>query len=180
MALIKPWVQFKFGRRENYTPVALSRFSKADIEKEYTRLRRVALGRLKTIGKSEFREGDIYNEYKNRFDMTAKQILREGDESLLKYRLSAVQRFLSKKGSSVTGLREITDKTLATLHEHKYDFVTKDNIEDFGNFMDAVRTSAESLRYDSERVAELYEWGEKTGVSISDLKKHFEDFMEMK
>lgn len=63
MALIKPWVQFKFGRRENYTPVALSRFSKADIEKEYTRLRRVALGRLKTIGKSEFREGDINNEY---------------------------------------------------------------------------------------------------------------------
>lgn len=33
MALIKPWVQFKFGGGESYTPAALSRFSEADIEK---------------------------------------------------------------------------------------------------------------------------------------------------
>jgi hypothetical protein len=124
MALIKPWVQFKFGGGESYTPAALSRFSEVDIEKEYTRLRRVALGRLKTIGKSEFRKGDIYKEYKNRFDMTAKQIVKEGGTSLLKYRLSAIQRFLSKKAASVTGLREIRDKTLGTLHEHNYDFIT--------------------------------------------------------
>lgn len=179
MALIKPWVQFKFGGGESYTPAALSRFSEADIENEYTRLRRVALGRLKTIGKSEFRKGDIYKEYKNRFDMTAKQIVKEGGTSLLKYRLSAVQRFLSKKAASVTGLREIRDKTLGTLHEHNYDFITANNIEDFGYFMGAVRASAETLRYDSERVAELYEWGEKTAVSVSDLITHFEDFMEM-
>ena len=50
MALIKPWVQFKFGGGESYTPAALSRFSEADIEKEYTRLRRVALGRSSVKG----------------------------------------------------------------------------------------------------------------------------------
>jgi hypothetical protein len=124
MALIKPWLQFKFGVRENYTPAALSRFAESDIEKEYNRLRRAAIGRLKTIGKSEFSESDIYKENKNLYDMTAKQIMREGGRSLLKYRLSAIYRFLSKKTSSVTGLREISNKTLAALHEHGYDFIT--------------------------------------------------------
>lgn len=178
MALIKPWLQFKFGVRENYTPAALSRFSEEDIEKEYTRLRKAALGRLKTIGKSEFNEGDLYKEYKDRFNMTAKQIQQEGGHSLLRYRLSAVNRFLSKKVSSVTGLREVRDKMLATLHEHGYNFVTKDNIDDFGRFMDSVRAAAEGNRYDSERVAELFEWGTKNKVPSETLIKNFEDFMK--
>lgn len=180
MALIKPWIQFKFGGEENYTPAALSRFSESDIENEYTRLRRAAIGRLKTIGKSEYSEGEIYREYEHMFDKTAKQILRDGGVSLLKYRLSAVRRFLSKKASSVTGLREITDKTLTTLHEHGYDFVTKDNIDDFSRFMDAVRVSAEDMRYDSERTAELLDWGNKNKVSVDELIKKFEHFMEKK
>lgn len=178
MALIKPWLQFKFGARENYTPAALSRFAESDIEKEYNRLRRAAIGRLNTIGKSEFREGDIYREYRNAFSKTAKQILRDDGASLLKYRLSAVQRFLSKKTSSVTGLREINDKILKTLHEHGYDFVTKYNIDDFGEFMDAVRDAAEENRYDSERVEELFEWGMKNAVPVNDLLKNFTDYME--
>lgn len=178
MALIKPWLQFKFGARENYTPAALSRFAESDIEKEYNRLRRAAIGRLNTIGKSEFRESDIYREYRNAFSKTAKQILRDDGASLLKYRLSVVQRFLSKKTSSVTGLREINDKILKTLHEHGYDFITKDNIDDFGKFMDAVRDAAEANRYDSERVAELFDWGDKKKISRDELIEKFEDFME--
>lgn len=178
MALIKPWLQFKFGAGENYTPAVLSMFTESEIEKEYMRLRRAAIGRLKTIGKSEFSEGDIYNENKNRFNMTAKQIEREGGRSLLKYRLSSVYRFLSKKTSSVTGLREISNKNLATLHEHGYDFITANNIDDFGRFMDAVRASAEAMRYDSERVAELFEWGEKNAVPVEELIRKFTDYME--
>lgn len=178
MALIKPWLVFKFGDEENYTPVALSKFTESEIEKEYTRLRRAAIGRLKTIGKSEFSESDIYKENKSRYDMTAKQIVREGGRSLLKYRLSAIHRFLSKKTSSVTGLREISNKTLATLHEHGYDFITAGNLDDFGGFMDAVRVTAEAMRYDSERVAELFEWGEKNAVPVNDLLKNFTDYME--
>lgn len=178
MALIKPWLQFKFGAGENYTPAALSRFADSDIEIEYTRLRKAALGRLKTIGKSEFKESDVYMQNKDRYNLTAKQILRKGGVSLLKYRLSALQRFLSNKRSSVTGLREAANKVLATLHEHGYDFVTIDNIDDFGRFMDSVRVSAESMRYDSERVAELFEWGTKNKVPSETLIKNFEDFME--
>lgn len=180
MPLIKPWLVFKFGGSENYTPAALSRISESDIEKEYTRLRKAASGRLKTIGKSEFREGEIYREYGNKFTKTAKQILREGGVSLLKYRLSAVQRFLSKKTSSVTGLREVANKTLATLYEHGYNFVTMDNIDDFGDFMSAVRHTAETMRYDSERVAELYDWANKEKISKDELIKNFEHFMETK
>lgn len=178
MALIKPWLIFKFGDKENYTPVALSKITESEIEKEYTRLRRAAIGRLKTIGKSEFSESDIYKENKNRYDMTAKQIVREGGFSLLKYRLSAIHRFLSKKTSSVTGLREISNKTLATLQEHGYDFITAANLDDFGRFMDAVRVTAEAMRYDSERVAELFEWGEKNAVPVNDLLKNFTYYME--
>lgn len=180
MALIKPWLQFKFGGREKYTPSALSVMPTDKLEKEYTRLRKAAKGRLKTIGKSEFKEGDIYREYKNKFDLTAKQILRMGGKRLLQYRLSSLQRFLAMKESSITGLRETRDSILETLHEHGYDFINATNISDFGRFMDTVKSAAELMRYDSERVAELYHYGQKNKIPTQVLIRDFYDYMENK
>lgn len=178
MALIKPWLQFKFGAGENYTPAALSRFADSDIEAEYTRLRKAALGRLKTIGKSKFKESDVYIQNKDRYNLTAKQILREGGVSLLKYRLASIYRFLSRKTSSVTGLREQSQSMLKKLYEHGYSFVNADNLQEFGRFMEATRVSAEAMRYDSERVAELYDMSKKDKVPVDVLIKYFELFME--
>ena len=178
MALIKPWLQFKFGAGENYTPAALSRFADSDIETEYTRLRKAALGRLKTIGKSEFKESDVYIQNKDRYNLTAKQILRQGGVSLLKYRLASIYRFLSKQASSVTGLREQAQSALKKLHEHGYLFVNNNNLQEFGRFMEATRLSAEAMRYDSERVAELYDASKKDKVPVDVVIKYFELFME--
>lgn len=178
MALIKPWLKFKFGAAGNYTPAALSRFSESDLIDEYTRLRKAAKGRLKTIGKSEFKDSEVYRENKDRYNLTAKQILREGGVSLLKYRLSGIYRFLSKKNSSVTGLREHADSMIKTLHEHGYTFVNAKNLEEFTRFMDYTRPAAEAMRYDSERVAELYDYGRKEGVPLDELIQNFERFME--
>lgn len=180
MALIKPWLQFKFGAGENYTPAALSRFTDFDIETEYTRLRKAALGRLKTIGKSEFKDSDVYIQNKDRYNLTAKQIIRAGGESLLKYRLASIYRFLSKQTSSVTGLREQSQSMLKKLHEHGYSFVNADNLQEFGRFMETTRVSAEAMRYDSERVAELYDISKKDKVPVDILIKYFELFMEAK
>lgn len=178
MALIKPWLQFKFGAGENYTPAALSRVTDSDIEAEYTRLRKAALGRLKTIGKSEFKKSDVYIQNKDRYNLTAKQILREGGASLLKYRLASIYRFLSRQTSSVTGLREQAHGVLKTLHEHGYTFVNTDNLQEFGRFMEDTRVAAEAMRYDSERVAELYDASKKDNVPVDVLIKYFELFME--
>lgn len=177
MALIKPWLQFKLGTGENYTPAALSRFSDFDIETEYTRLRKAALGRLKTIGKSEFKDSDVYIQNKDRYNLTAKQIIQAGGKSLLKYRLSSIYGFLSKRTSSVTGLREQAQTTLKTLHEHGYLFVNVDNIEEFGRFMEATRVAAEAMRYDSERVADLYDLAKKDNVPVNVVIRYFELFM---
>lgn len=178
IALIRPWLKFKFGAGENYTPASLSRFLESDIIEEYTRLRKAAKGRLKTIGKSEFKNSEVYRQNKDRYNQTANQILREGGASLLKYRLSSIYRFLSKKTSSVTGLREQASSTIKTLHEHGYTFVNAENMEEFTRFMDSTRLSAEAMRYDSERVAELYDYGRKEGVPLEELIRNFERFME--
>lgn len=177
MALIKPWLQFKLGTGENYTPAALSRFADSDIEAEYTRLRKAALGRLKTIGKSEFKNSDVYIQNKDRYNQTAKRILREGGASLLKYRLASIYRFLSRQTSSVTGLREQAQGVLTKLHEHGYLFVNAGNLQEFGRFMESTRVSAEAMRYDSERVAELYDASKKDRVPVDVLIKYFELFM---
>lgn len=177
MALIKPWLQFKLGTGENYTPAALSRFTDFEVETEYTRLRKAALGRLKTIGKSEFKDSDVYMQNKDRYNLTAKQIIRAGGKSLLKYRLSSIYGFLSKRTSSVTGLREQTQGALKTLHEHGYLFVNVDNIEEFGRFMEATRVVSEAMRYDSERVADLYDVAKKDNVPVNVVIRYFELFM---
>ena len=47
-------------------------------------------------------------------------------------------------------------------------------------FMDAVRDAAEAMRYDSERVANFYDWANKNKVSTDELIEKFEYFMEKK
>ena len=96
----------------------------------------------------------------------------------MKYRLASIYRFLSKRVSSVTGLREQAQSALKKLHEHGYLFVNNNNLQEFGRFMEATRLSAEAMRYDSERVAELYDASKKDNVPVDVLIKYFEIFME--
>lgn len=94
---------------------------------EYTRMRDVAQKRIKRLGKSDFRESKAYQSHKEGFKK-----LKEIDPRDFPKAFSELAKFVKAKGSTVTGQRQIKEKTIKTwqdqglnLNKQNYDRVIK-------------------------------------------------------
>lgn len=142
----------------------------ATARREYQRLRRVAEKRLARLATSEFADSEAYLQNAGRFTPLS-QVSSNRELGALLYQ---VKSFLDARRSSVTGQRAIIKETLETLHEHGYTFVTKENIKEFGDFMEAARVAAGGELKASDRVAEMYHAAEKKGIPPEQLLKNFD------
>lgn len=151
-----------------------------EARREYQRLRKVALKRIERLVQSEYKSDYIVKRGKDRFSPSSQIV----SMSALSRSLSDVRRFLESSQSSITGRREIEARTIKTLRSHGYDFITKDNIKQFGEFMDAARIQAGGKLLSSDRVAELYDVAERKGIPPEQLLKDFDywltNLMELK
>lgn len=166
---------------EAYLPGGLTILKAAGIKearKEYSRLRRLAMRRLREFRGTEYESGQIYQHRmgKGKF----KTLWQIATAAQLGAALGDVRGFLESSQSTVARLRERDRQILETLHEHEYNFVTKENLQDFGRFMEAVRMSAQARMYPSDQVAELYEASIKRKIDPDELLKDFSYWMENK
>lgn len=76
---------------------------------EYTRMRDVAQKRIKRLGKSEFRESKAYQSHKEGF-----RKLKDIDPRDFPKAFAELAKFVKAKGSTVTGQRQIKEKTIKT------------------------------------------------------------------
>lgn len=160
---------FKFNRF-SYTPEGAKQLTDKNLREEYSRLRSIAVKRLQRLGNSEWNDTELYLRSKNKF----KKLKDIKSNRELRFLLSDLHNFLESPRSSVTGLDKIRRQSLATLHEHDYKFVTKENFKDFGRFMEWAREHAQSYMYDSERVANLYnEMSVKRNLSVDEIESAF-------
>ena len=123
----------------DYNPVyqiALKRHTERELRQEYTRLRDIAQKRLGRIGQTEFAESQVYKNWAGRFPMT-KTIK---DPQTLALALADVANYVGG-GITLKTMKQQRARSLETLHEHGYDFVTKENFVKFGRFMDAYRAA---------------------------------------
>ena len=171
-----PGASLKFPR-EYYYPEALKAgvLTEQQMRQEYSRLRAIANKRLQRFVGSAYEDSQTYLKNAGKFvPLAAINSPRE-----LLYKLVEVSRFVSAKGSSITGIREINQKKIDTLREHDIHFVNHGNIREFGEFMDWWRDGAYKLLYGSEKLADVY--GEAVrwkGIDVEELKENFEYFME--
>lgn len=121
---------------EDYNPQGLSKYSEAELRKEYSRLRSMARSRMKRLAESEFKESDILRY--NRVDKF-KTLAEIKDQQELKRLLSDVARFVTSPLSTITGQREYREKILRTLHENGYTFVNESNLKEWGEFMQYLK-----------------------------------------
>ena len=84
----------------------------AAMRKEYTRMRDIAQKRIRRLGKSEFTTSKALREHPQGF---AK--LKDIDARDLPKAFSELSKFVNAKGSSVTGQRQIREKTIRTWQE---------------------------------------------------------------
>lgn len=164
-----PRVKFNLPE-EAYTIGGVSILKAATEEearKEYQRLRRVAIKRLKRLEGTEYDE--FYQKNKDRFRPSGdlETLSQLGSE------LSNVYRYLNAKGSSLQGKRAIDRKKLKTLHEHGYN-ISKAELKDFGDFMNAYLDQVNGFTLGSDRVAEVYEAGTAKNIPPDELLKDFD------
>ena len=158
---------------EYYQPTAI-RLSKImsdqEAREEYSRLRSIAVKRLRRLGETEFKNTQTYVNNIGQFP-TLKDI---GSMSELAAKLNEVARFISSERSTVTGQRRIMSQTLKSLRSHGIDINAGEYL-DFMQFMDAWREVDKQNKYhDSERVMELYYQARRLNINPYTLLRDFE------
>lgn len=152
-----------------YTPIlktARNPLSEKEMRAEYSRLRAIATKRLKRLGEQVGGADSYYNYYKDMFPKLSELKSKKS----VAVKLMTVHDFLTSDMSSLTGRKQIRRKTLRTLKEHGYGFVNASNISQFGEFMEYARQVLDDYIYDSEEVAEFFEFSE---ANESDIKEAF-------
>ena len=156
----------------DYMPTT-SKFSLKEARAEYSRLRKIAEKRLKRIGESEFRTGDVYRKYKDAFQPLPKNASAERVRKML----SEVARFTERKQASISGFRESQKKQIETLQERGYDWINKDNISTFNDYMARIMKFTAAKNYDSEEIVDLVHDAMDADLDPDDVAEDFEDYL---
>lgn len=123
----------------------------SDLKKEYARLRREATERLRKLGQSEFKTSKTYKENVGKF----KPVREVTDRRELERLVQQAARFVTAKGSSASGQRDIRRKQIQSLHERGYTWVNTKNFQDFTDYMDWLHAQTDKTRfYELLRTAE--------------------------
>lgn len=146
----------------------------AQIRKEYSRLRDIAMKRLKRMSATRFAETNIYKR-NYRYYPKLKDIKSSAE---LAGRLADLAEFIKSPYSTVSKQKRIMQKSLTTLHEHHYNFVNEDNFIDFGKFMEEYRDQHLDEIYDSGDAADAYGVVVKHQLDPEKVKEDFEFWLE--
>lgn len=163
------------GGRNALTPYALenSEIPARELRKLYTELRDIANKRIKRAQKAGYGQDLVIGQ-------GAKKIPKISEirtEAELRYRIGETAMFLENPLSTISGIKRIEAKKLATLARHGYDFVNESNLADFGRFMEWVRANYSDKIYDSDVVVKLYKTATLGDFTVRALKNMFDDYM---
>lgn len=159
------------------SPQQNAKIGEAAMRKEYSRLRSIARKRLERLSQSEFTDTAAYQLNKNHYPQL-KNIRNTGE---LADRLSDLQRFLAAEGSTITGQRRIQQKRVEALQRHGFDFVNKNNLRLFGEFMEMLRALYPGRPSDVpnlESEYRAYKTLRSTAYTPQQLQRLFENYMQ--
>lgn len=148
--------------------------NRKEIRAEYTRLRDIAQKRLKRMGETKFRETNTYK-------FNVKHYLKLKDIKTINElagRLADLARFITDPYGTLTKQKAIMQKSLTTLHENDYTFVTEENYIEFGKFMEYYRDTHYDEIYDSGDAADAYGVTVKHQIDPEKVKEDFEFWLE--
>lgn len=155
-----------------YTPLGWKYvdIGREQIKKEYQRLRKNAVERLRKLKKAGYEDSETYRRFKNYFQPYSDI----KSNTALGINLANVRHFLELKTSTPGGIHKLENKTLKRLHESGYTFVNRDNLKAFGDFMEAVRSKYGGVIYGSDQVADLFGAVIDKSLNPQDLLSDFE------
>lgn len=160
----------------SYNPYILNTYDFSDVYVEYRKQRKAIQARLRKMRGTGF-ENSL--EYEALRKVAYRRMTRMKEEQFRADLSTIVKQGLMNPRTTPEGYEYNIDKTLESLYKRNYNFVNRENIEDFGNFMSEFKSVAESLGYDSAEVADA--WGEyiDNGKDSRDyVYKHFKAWLQ--
>lgn len=165
-------------RFDSYLPSELSKMDTRSLRKEYSRLRDIAHKRLARMGESEFKTSTAYQLNVNKY----KKLKNIRSEKELISRLSDLSRFVEARSSTVTGQKGIISDRLNTLHENGYNFVNRENLTEFGRFMNYIKAlfphHPSASAGDASTMFQGYRELRKSGIGGERMQELFMQFLE--
>lgn len=143
-----------------------------EIRQDYKELRKLANRRLERFKGTEWEDSKQYKRNAGRY----KKLSEIKSDRELAYLLTDLQRFTSSDTSTVRGLARHRNATIETLREHGYDFINRNNIRAFGDYMEQLRAKGIARLYDSARLADVFETAEKKRVSPDEVLQKFVEY----
>ena len=156
--------------RTRYNPQEVKFMTDKELRSTYSRLRSIARKRAERLSRAGFDDFDLSQVFPRVREIKGIKNLRA--------ELLDVSLYLQDVRTTLPGMRSYVEKTLKTLHESKYNFITRENLKAFGDFMESKRALFEKKIMDSDRAAKLYEQMERLNVSDETLKKNFGEYLE--
>lgn len=146
-----------------YTPRILNKVDKAQLYKEYSKLRTIAIKRIQR------RNAAGYTDYYTP-DLPFVQDIKNSNRNIV-YELIDVVKFLESATSSVSAIKATQRKTISTLHNKGYKFITRSNIRAYGEMISFINSIiGEQMRYTINR-----DEGRRVEVNAPDQYKRWFD-----
>lgn len=162
---------------EDYSPIALEMTWNIDtVKHEYTRIRKIYIQRAKRLAQSEYKDALVLEtrppeRYKKLSDIESKRELY--------FLTSELAYLLISKTTTITGLRQIDKERMKTINQ-KYKGInlkTREDLDNFGNFMETIRGFSEDRIYDSDFAVDIFnEKGEQ--LSKSKMVELYKEFLK--
>lgn len=148
----------------------------SDFTRVYSDLRRTAIKRLNRLKRSRFNDSELVEQYGERFVgiPTLKKEYGDNWQAAVVDRVGDLYKFLSRKGSTVKGQREIETNLIESMHERGLTFINKKNLRQFQKFMEAWRQQHQNRQFGSESIAMLFEDTIRRRLNPEEIQQDFE------
>ena len=165
-------MKFLFGPDE-YNPFSLRQHEKEDVRAEYTRLRKVAMKRLKRIEAAGLSSPSLV-----KYMTTAyKPISKIESGAGVRAALSALYKWLGQEGSTVAGQRAIRKRAMKNFDFYGITWVTDSNLPIVRQFLDSAKAGAYGANVGSPDAIDYMVMLKSEPEAIEDLEKGFEKWL---
>ena len=168
----------------NYTSLEASGRSGRSMLKEYAAMRKEGMRRLKSLKSGDYMKYSEQIRALTRGGFPTVAELR-GNPDKIRKQLSRMSQFLANPLSTRTGMKQAIKKDVEFFGNYLEDpeFLTKERLPAFYDFLEEFRSAVTAQMYPSEFVFQLWEMGEKVGISrlslINDVDYWYEHRKEM-
>lgn len=165
-------MKLTFGPDE-YNPFQLRQKDQTDVRQEYTRLRRIAIKRLRRIEAAGLSSPSLANY----IDKTYKPVSQIKSDAGVRAALSAVYKWLQSESSNVKGQRQILKRALSNFNFYGIKWVTPSNIYMVRQFLDSAKAGAYGENIGSPEALDYLVTLKTEAETIDDLEKGYEKWL---